>query len=91
MNFKIASRQSQQRQRAGIDGMTWQISQTASTTRLPCQQVFHIVVVQMSRRALGFIVIDLLASQSITPSNHRHLNGDLTVRTVHLKFPIGND
>ena len=50
MNFRIASRQSQHRHRAGIDGMIRQINHTARTTMLPCQQVFHMTAAQASSR-----------------------------------------
>ena len=50
MNFKIASRQSQQRHLVGIDGINRQTTQTTRTTRPPCQKARHIVVVQASRR-----------------------------------------
>ena len=50
MNFRIASRQSQHWNRAGIDGNNRQIDQTTRTTRPPCQQARHIVVAQASRR-----------------------------------------
>ena len=57
MNFKIASRQSQHRHLAGIDGMARHIDQTARTTRLPCQQAFHMTAAQVSSNRS--VMIDL--------------------------------